>query len=302
LIAPQASATVGGTPLVWLARIGADLGAEVCGKLEYFNPGGSVKDRIGAAMIGAAEAKGLIERGQSTIVEPTSGNTGIALAMIACAKGYDLELVMPENATAERVQTMRAFGAKVSLTPKDDGMEGAIDFARARVAEGNYVMLDQFSNPDNWAAHERTTGPEIWRDTDQQVTHFVTSMGTTGTAMGVARYFEREAPHVKVVGVHPAEGAQIPGIRAWPKEYEPRIYEKARLHRIIQVGQREAEEMARRLAREEGVFAGVSSGGATWAALRLASELDEGVIVVIICDRGDRYLSSGLFAPEDPRT
>lgn len=288
---------VGNTPLIELERLCPKPRVRLLAKLEGHNPGGSVKDRPALSMIEGAEQRGELRAGVR-IVEATSGNTGIALAMIACAKGYDLELVMPENATAERVQTMRAFGARVSLTPKDDGMEGAIDFARARVAQGNCIMLDQFSNPDNWAAHERTTGPEIWRDTQGTVTHFVTSMGTTGTAMGVARFFERQAPQVEVVGVHPAEGAQIPGIRAWPEAYQPRIYQPSRLGRIIQVTQPDAENMTRTLAKVEGVFAGVSSGGATWAALQLAAELDEGVIVVIICDRGDRYLSSGLFSQE----
>lgn len=286
---------VGNTPLIELKRLCPKPGVRLLAKLEGHNPGGSVKDRPALAMIEGAERRGLLTPGVR-LVEPTSGNTGIALAMIACAKGYQLELVMPENATAERVQTMRAFGAQVTLTSKETGMEGAIDFARARVAAGEAIMLDQFSNPDNWSAHESTTGPEIWRDTRQSITHFVSSMGTTGTIMGVARFFERVAPDVRIVGVHPAEGAQIPGIRAWPEEYQPRIYEPSRLHRIIQVSQEDAEGTARHLARVEGVFAGVSSGGATWAALQLAQELDEGVIVVIVCDRGDRYLSSGLFA------
>lgn len=289
---------VGNTPLVALDRICPNPAVRLFGKLEGHNPGGSVKDRPALSMIEGAERRGLLRPGVR-IVEPTSGNTGIALAMIACAKGYQLELVMPENATAERVQTMRAFGALVSLTSEAGGMEGAIDFARARVEQGGCVMLDQFSNPDNWRAHEQTTGPEIWRDTGGQVTHFVSSMGTTGTAMGVARFFEKAAPHVEVIGVHPAEGAQIPGIRAWPEAYQPRIYEPQRLGRILRVSQGDAEKMARRLAREEGVFAGVSSGGATWAALQLTTEIEAGVVVVIICDRGDRYLSSGLFASEE---
>ncbi len=231
------------------------------------------------------------------IIEPTSGNTGIALAMIACAKGYELELVMPANATAERVQLMQAYGARVTLTPSDAGMEGAIDYARAEVGRGGCVMLDQFSNPDNPLAHERGTGPEIWRDTAGTVTHFVSAMGTTGTIMGTGRFLKRQSPQVQVVGVHPAEGAHIPGIRAWAVEYQPKIYRPEELDLILQVTQADAERTTRSLARQEGILAGVSSGGATWAALQLASRLATGVIVVIICDRGGRYLSSDLFTP-----
>lgn len=293
------SELVGNTPLVALDRLCTKPKVRLYGKLEGHNPGGSVKDRPALSMIEGAEHRGEL-RQDVRIIEPTSGNTGIALAMIACAKGYDIELVMPENATAERVQTMRAFGATVTLTSEARGMEGAIDYAREQVAMSRAVMLDQFANPDNPAAHERTTGPEIWRDTDGQVTHFVSAMGTTGTIMGCAQFFRKVAPHVKVVGVHPAEGAQIPGIRAWPVEYQPRIYEPERLDRILQVSQADAEHMARHMARVEGVFGGVSSGGAVSAALRVAEELDEGVIVVIICDRGDRYLSSGLFNTPEP--
>ncbi len=286
---------VGNTPLVELGRLCSKPGVRLYGKLEGNNPGGSVKDRPALSMIEGAEQRGELKPGVR-IVEPTSGNTGIALAMIACAKGYELELVMPENATAERVQTMRAYGAKVSLTSQEHGMEGAIDFARARLAEGNTIMLDQFSNPDNPRAHERGTGPEIWRDTEGRVTHFVSAMGTTGTIMGVSAFLRREAPHVQIIGVHPEEGSQIPGIRAWPDEYLPRIYDVERLSRIIRVTRDQAEDTARRLARVEGVLGGVSSGGAVCAALQLAEDIDEGVIVCIICDRGDRYLSSGLFA------
>ncbi len=289
---------VGNTPLVALERLCTKPAVRLFGKLEGNNPGGSVKDRPALSMIEGAERRGELRVGVR-IVEPTSGNTGIALAMIACAKGYDLELVMPENATAERVQTMRAYGARVSLTPEERGMEGAIDFARARVAEGNTIMLDQFSNPDNPRAHERTTGPEILADTDGQVTHFVSAMGTTGTIMGVATFMRRAAPQVKVIGVHPAEGSQIPGIRAWPEEYLPKIYDRQRLDDIIYVTRAQAEDMARRLAREEGVLAGISSGGAVWAALQLIEQLESGVVVCIICDRGDRYLSSGLFSSSE---
>lgn len=285
---------VGNTPLVALDRLCPKPNVQLYGKLEGHNPGGSVKDRPALSMIEGAERRGELRK-DVRIIEPTSGNTGIALAMIACAKGYDIELVMPENATAERVQTMRAFGATVTLTRQERGMEGAIDYAREEVAGGRAIMLDQFANPDNPAAHERTTGPEIWRDTEGQVTHFVSAMGTTGTIMGCTKFFRKQAPHVKVVGVHPAEGAQIPGIRAWPVEYQPRIYEPELLDRIVQVSQTDAEEMTRHMARQEGVFGGVSSGGAVWAALRIAEEIEAGVIVAIICDRGDRYLSSGLF-------
>lgn len=287
---------VGNTPLVPLLRSCPNPNVSLLGKLEGQNPGGSVKDRAALSMITGAEQRGLLKPGVR-IIEPTSGNTGIALAMIACAKGYALELVMPDNATAERVQLMRAYGATVTLTPAAGGMEAAIDFARDKVRTGGCIQLDQFSNPDNPAAHERTTGPEVWRDTEGTVTHFVSAMGTTGTIMGTASYFAKQAPHVRIVGVHPAEGAQIPGIRAWPVEYQPRIYDPTRLHRIIRVTQADAEETARRLAKQEGLLVGVSSGGALWAAQQLAEELDSGTIVVILCDRGDRYLSSDLFNP-----
>ena len=285
---------VGNTPLVELARMANKRSVRILAKLEGQNPGGSVKDRPALSMIEGAEARGELRPG-TRLIEATSGNTGIALAMIACAKGYELELVMPENSTAERVHTMRAFGAKVTLTPAAGGMEGAIDHARAELAKGGAVMLDQFSNPDNWRAHYRTTGPEIWRDTDGAVTHFVSSMGTTGTIMGVSRYLKERRPDVVIVGCQPSDGSRIPGIRRWPEAYLPKIYERERVDRIVDVTQADAEETARRLAREEGVFGGVSSGGAVWAALKLASELDEGTIVVIVCDRGDRYLSSGVF-------
>jgi len=286
---------VGNTPLVELKRLHDKPGVRLYGKLEGNNPGGSVKDRPALSMIEGAERRGELRAGVK-LIEPTSGNTGIALAMIACAKGYDLELVMPENSTAERVQTMEAFGAKVTLTPADKSMEGAIDYARAKVAEGGYLMLDQFSNPDNWTAHVRTTGPEIWRDTEGKVTHFVSSMGTTGTIMGTSRFLKEKSASVQIVGVQPTEGSRIPGIRRWPEAYLPKIYERDRVDRIVDVGQVDAENMARRLAQVEGVFSGVSSGGAVCAALAIVRELEEGVVVVIICDRGDRYLSSGLFA------
>lgn len=292
----QLTDLIGNTPLVELRRAQQNPAVRVLAKLEGNNPGGSVKDRPALAMIEGAEARGELRPGVR-IIEPTSGNTGIALAMIACAKGYELELVMPEDATAERVWTMRAYGAKVTLTPAKVSMEGAIDYARAEVAKGGCIMLDQFGNPDNWRAHYRTTGPEIWRDTEQTVTHFVSSMGTTGTIMGTSRFLKEVSPDVTIVGVQPTDGSKIPGIRRWPQAYLPKIFEPSRVDRIVDVSQAEAETMARRLAREEGIFAGVSSGGAVHAALAVASTLDRGVVVVIICDRGDRYLSSNLFDP-----
>jgi cysteine synthase B len=291
---------VGNTPLVRLQHICPNPEVTLLGKLESQNPGGSVKDRPALGMIEGAERRGELHPGVR-IIEPTSGNTGIALAMIACAKGYELELVMPANATLERVQLMQAYGARVTLTPSDAGMEGAIDHARAEVARGGCIMLDQFSNPDNPLSHELTTGPEIWRDTEGMVTHFVSAMGTTGTIMGTGRYLKGMAPYVQIVGVHPAEGAQIPGIRAWPVEYQPKIYQPEELDLVVRVTQADAESTTRRLAREEGLLAGVSAGGAVWGALQIASQLQSGVIVVIICDRGERYLSSNLFAPSTSR-
>lgn len=296
---PRLTELIGNTPLVELARLwpsSATAPVRVLAKLEGDNPGGSVKDRAALSMIEGAEARGELYPGVR-IIEPTSGNTGIALAMIACVKGYELELVMPEDATAERVWTMRAYGAKVTLTPAKASMEGAIDHARAEVAKGGCIMLDQFGNPDNWRAHYRSTGPEIWRDTEKKVTHFVSSMGTTGTIMGVSRYLKEVHPAVTIVGVQPTDGSKIPGIRRWPEAYLPKIFEPGRVDRVVDVSQSEAETMARRLASEEGIFSGVSSGGAVHAALTVARELEQGVIVVIICDRGDRYLSSQLFNP-----
>jgi cysteine synthase B len=290
---------VGNTPLVELRRICPNPRVRLLAKMESHNPGGSVKDRPALSMIEGAEARGELRPGVR-LIEPTSGNTGIALAMIACAKGYDLELVMPENSTAERVWTMRAFGAKVTLTPAEGSMEAAIDYAREKVARGEAIMLDQFSNPDNWKAHYRGTGPELWRDTQGTLTHFVSSMGTTGTIMGVSRFLKEQTPAPTIVGAQPADGAKIPGIRRWPADYLPKIYEPARVDRIVDVSQQDAEETTRRLAREEGVFCGMSAGGAAWVALQLAREIDEGVIAVIICDRGDRYLSSDLFRQEAP--
>jgi cysteine synthase B len=273
-------------------------GIRLFGKLEGNNPAGSVKDRPARSMILRAEERGTLRPGMR-LIEPTSGNTGIALAMIAAARGYPIELVMPESATAERVQVMRAFGAEVVLTPADKGMEGTIDHAREKVARGGYVMLDQFANPDNWRAHYETTGPELWQQTNGEITHFVSSMGTTGTIMGVSRFLKEKDRAITIIGCQPTEGSSIPGIRRWPEAYLPKIYEADRVDRIVDVSQADAESTARSLARDEGVFAGVSSGGAVWAARQIARELaahgKDGTIVCILCDRGDRYVSSPLF-------
>jgi cysteine synthase B len=285
---------VGNTPLVRLKRMLGQTGNIVLAKLEGNNPAGSVKDRPAVSMIAKAEARGQIKPGD-TLIEATSGNTGIALAMAASMKGYRMILIMPEHLSIERRQTMRAFGAELLLTPKAGGMEAARDLADKLVAEGKGIMLDQFSNPDNPLAHYETTGPEIWRDTEGKITHFVSSMGTTGTIMGCSRYLKEMNPDIQIVGVQPEEGAQIPGIRKWPVEYLPSICDFDRVDRMIYVGQSDAEETTRRLAREEGIFAGISSGGALWAALQLSKEVENAVIVSIICDRGDRYLSTGVF-------
>jgi cysteine synthase B len=285
---------IGNTPLVDLSALVGKPGVRVLGKCEGNNPGGSVKDRPALWMIEQAERRGEIDP-SVTLIEPTSGNTGIGLAMIAAMKGYRIELVMPEDATRERVLGMEAYGATVTLTPAALSMEGAIDYARAKVAEGGYKMLDQFSNPDNWRAHEATTGPEIWRDTGGQVTHFVSSMGTTGTIMGCSRFFKAQERHVEIVGVRPMDGAKIPGIRRWPEAYLPKIFEAPRVDSYVDVSQADATAMTRRLAKEFGLSVGMSAGGATWAAVQVAGRLDEGVVVCILCDRGDRYLSSGLF-------
>ncbi|MBI5507959.1 MAG: cysteine synthase CysM [Deltaproteobacteria bacterium] len=285
---------IGNTPLVELRRICPNPKVRLFGKLEGTNPASSVKDRTARWLIQGAEEKGRLKPGV-TLIEPTSGNTGIALAMLAAAKGYKLTLVMPEDATTERIKTLKAFGANLVLTPAKASMEGAIDYTRARVAEGGYLMLDQFGNPDNWRAHYESTGPEIWRDTGGSITHFVSAMGTTGTVMGVSRYLKEQNPDVVVVGVQPTAAADIPGIRRWKPEYLPKIFDAKRLDRTMDVSQLEAEEMTRDLARQEGVFCGVSSGGAAAVGCRLAAEIDHGVIVCVICDRGDRYLSSELF-------
>jgi cysteine synthase B len=285
---------VGNTPLVELKHIPKNKNVTVYAKLEGNNPGGSVKDRAAYGMI-----KGAIDRGELKpgikLIEATSGNTGIALAMIAGLFGVDIELVMPEDATGERVLTMKVFGAKVTLTPKERSMEGSIDYANARVEEGGYLMLNQFANPDNYLMHYRTTGPEIWRDTKEKITHFVSAMGTTGTIMGVSRYLKEKNQNVQIVGCQPTDGSRIPGIRKWPQAYLPKIFERERVDKIIELDEQEARTMTKRLAREEGIFCGMSSGGAVHAAVELSKELSSGVIVTIICDRGDRYLSSDLF-------
>jgi len=285
---------VGNTPLVRLKRLPGDTTNVVLAKLEGNNPAGSVKDRPALSMIRSAEARGEIAPG-STLIEPTSGNTGIALAMVAAMRGYRMILVMPEHLSIERRQTMRAFGAEIVLTPKQGGMEAARDVAEKMRDEGRGVILDQFANPDNPAAHYEGTGPEIWRDTGGRVTHFVSSMGTTGTIMGVSRLLKEKNPAIRIVGCQPEEGSQIPGIRKWSEAYLPRIYDPARVDELESVSQADAEEMARRLAREEGIFAGISSGGAVAVALRLSRRVENAVIVTIVCDRGDRYLSTGIF-------
>lgn len=291
---PTIEAFVGNTPLVRLQRLPGRTSNVVLAKLEGNNPAGSVKDRPALSMILEAERRGDIKPGD-TLIEATSGNTGIALAMVAAIRGYRMILIMPENLSAERRASMRAYGADLLLVTQEQGMEGARDLALQMQAEGKGKVLDQFSNPDNWLAHYRGTGPEIWHDTHGRITHFVSSMGTTGTIMGVSRYLKERNPGVQIVGVQPKDGAHIPGIRRWPEAYLPRIFEPARVDQVIDVGQEEAEEMTRRLAMEEGIFCGISSGGAMAAALRLNEELENAVIVSIVCDRGDRYLSTGVF-------
>lgn len=285
---------VGNTPIVELNRINPNPNVKIYGKLEGHNPGGSVKDRAALGMIRGAVERGEIESDMK-LIEATSGNTGIALAMIARLYNLKIELVMPENSTRERVLTMEAFGAKVILTSAEEGIEGSRDYAEAQVKKGGYFMLDQFGNPDNYLAHYRTTGPEIWKDTNGEVTHFVSSMGTTGTIMGTSMYLKEQNPNIQIVGCQPTEGSKIPGIRRWSKEYLPMIFDAARVDRIMDISETEARVMANRLAKEEAVFGGMSSGGSVAAAIRLAEELESGIIVCIICDRGDRYLSSDLF-------
>jgi cysteine synthase B len=285
---------IGNTPLVELNHINPNPKVKLLAKLEGHNPGGSVKDRAAFGLIQGGIESGLIKP-DSKLIEATSGNTGIALAMIARLNNLHIELVMPENSTRERVLSMRAFGAVVTLTPAEGSMEAAIDYARNKVEKEGYIMLDQFGNQNNPNMHYKTTGPEIWRDTDGQVTHFVSAMGTTGTIMGVSRYLKEQNPNVTIVGAQPADGAKIPGIRKWPEEYLPKIFDKNRVDQVVEVGEDEAKEMTKRLAREEGVFAGMSSGGSVAAALKIIPNLESGVVVCIICDRGDKYLSTDLF-------
>jgi len=289
---------VGNTPLVILKRLPGALGEargnRILAKLEGNNPAGSVKDRPALSMIARAEKRGDIRPGD-TLIEATSGNTGIALAMVAAARGYRILLVMPENQSVERRQTMRAFGAELVLTPRDGGMELARDIAEGMQREGRGVILDQFANPDNPLAHYEGTGPELWRQTAGGITHFVSSMGTTGTIMGVSRYLKEQNAAVCIVGCQPEDGSQIPGIRKWPEAYLPKIFDRTRVDRVESVSQGAAEEMTRRLACEEGIFAGISSGGSLTVALRLAAEVENATIVSIVCDRGDRYLSTGVF-------
>lgn len=286
--------TIGNTPIVRLKHIPTNPNVEIYCKLEGNNPGGSVKDRAAYGMIKSALDRGDINQGDN-LVEATSGNTGIALAMIAKVLGVSMTLIMPDNATRERVLSMKAYGAEVILTPSKQTIEYARQLADEMEAGGNFKQLNQFANPDNYRMHEQTTGPEIWRDTDGQVTHFVSSMGTTGTIMGVSRYLKSKNPSIQIIGAQPTEGSEIPGIRRWSPEYLPKIYEPSRVDKIMDVSREQATKMTRRLAKEEGILAGMSSGGALSIAIQLAENLDSGLIVCITCDRGDRYLSSDLF-------
>jgi cysteine synthase B len=282
---------IGNTPLVELKRLNPNPNVTIYAKLEGNNPGGSVKDRAALNMIRSAIERGDIKAG-TKLIEATSGNTGIALAMIACLYGLEMELALPSNSTKERTLAMEAFGAKVTLL---DGIEACRDYAEEKAATGEYFLLNQFANPDNYLAHVKTTGPEIWRDTNGTVTHFVSAMGTTGTIMGCSRFFSENNTNVQIVGCQPTEGSSIPGIRRWPEAYLPKIFDPRRVDRVMDVTEAEAVETTRKLAKVEGIFAGMSSGGAAAASIRLAQELKEGVIVFIVCDRGDRYLSSNLF-------
>ena len=295
---PTIEDVIGATPMVRLVRVpGADNAARgnvLLGKLEGNNPAGSVKDRPAISMIRRAEERGTIKPGD-TLIEATSGNTGIALAMAAAIRGYRMVLVMPEDLSVERAQTMKAFGAELVLTPRSGGMEYARDLASQMEKDGKGRVLDQFANPDNPRIHYETTGPEIWRDTGGRITHFVSAMGTTGTITGVSRYLREQNPQIRIIGAQPNEGSRIPGIRKWPEEYLPKIYDPKAVDELVLVGQNDAEEMARRLAREEGIFAGISSGGGLAAAVKVAGEARDAVIVHIVCDRGDRYLSTGVF-------
>lgn len=295
---PTLEDAIGRTPLVALQRIGAAdnqaRGNVILAKLEGNNPAGSVKDRPAVSMIRRAEERGDIRPGD-TLIEATSGNTGIALAMAAAIKGYRMVLIMPEDLSIERAQTMKAFGAELILTPKSGGMESARDLADKMAAEGKGRVLDQFANPDNPRIHYETTGPELWEQTGGRITHFVSAMGTTGTITGVSRYLKEKNPAVRIVGAQPSEGSRIPGIRKWPQEYLPKIYDPRAVDELIYVGQSDAEDMARRMAREEGIFAGISAAGALWTALQVSRQVENATIAFIVCDRGDRYLSTGVF-------
>lgn len=292
---PTIADFVGKTPLVRLQRLGQNRNNTILLKLEGNNPAGSVKDRPALSMINRAESRGDIHPGD-TLIEATSGNTGIALAMAAAIKGYKMVLIMPDNLSMERRWAMEAYGAKLILVTKEQGMEGARDLALEMQANGEGKVLDQFGNQDNPVAHYEGTGPEIWHDTDGQVTHFVSSMGTTGTIMGTSRYLKEQNPDIEIIGLQPKEGASIPGIRRWPKEYLPKIFDESRVDQVMDIGQQEAEDIMRALAREEGIFCGVSSGGSVAGALKLSEQVENAVIVAIICDRGDRYLSTGVFS------
>jgi len=295
---PTIEDAIGKTPLVALQRIGAQENAArgnvILGKLEGNNPAGSVKDRPALSMIQRAQERGDIQPGD-TLIEATSGNTGIALAMAAAIKGYRMVLIMPEDLSIERAQTMKAFGAELILTPKSGGMEYARDLAERMQQEGKGLVLDQFANDDNPRIHFETTGPEIWQDTHGRVTHFVSAMGTTGTITGVSRYLKQQNPNVRIIGAQPSEGSRIPGIRKWPQEYLPKIYDPSNVDELVYVSQDDAEDMCRRLAREEGIFAGISAAGACWVAQQIAQQVENATIVFIVCDRGDRYLSTGVF-------
>ena len=285
---------IGNTPLVETTRLVANKNVKLLLKLEGDNPGGSVKDRAAYNMIASAIERGDIKKGDK-LIEATSGNTGIALAMIAQLFNIEIELVLPEDSTIERTQTMQAYGATVIQTPASLGIIGSRDYADKKVAEGGYVMLNQFANDDNWKAHYKTTGPEIWNDTDGTVTHFVSAMGTTGTIIGTSTYLKEKNPNIQIIGAQPSEGSQIPGIRKWPQEYLPKIFDASKVDITIDVSEKEAREMTKRLAKEEGIFAGMSSGGSVAVAVKIANQLESGVVVAVICDRGDRYLSSDLF-------
>jgi cysteine synthase B len=285
---------IGNTPLVETTHLIENKNVKLLLKLEGNNPGGSVKDRAAYNMIASAVERGDIKKGDK-LIEATSGNTGIALAMIAQLFNIEIELILPEDSTIERTQTMRAYGATVILTPASTGIIGSRDYADKKVAEGGYVMLNQFANDDNWKAHYKTTGPEIWNDTDGTITHFVSAMGTTGTIIGTSTYLKEKNPSIQIVGAQPSEGSQIPGIRKWPQEYLPKFFDASKVDTLIDISEKEARIMTKRLAQEEGIFAGMSSGGSVAVAVKIANQLESGVVVAVICDRGDRYLSSDLF-------